>query len=121
VYGFPLSPTGKIDGPRRTIVDFGGEDGCDGMTVDVRGNLYLTARSRKRPGVLVVDPAGKELAFIATGPSQPEDKLAGEPVGLPSNCEFGIGRESKMLYVTIDKSLYRIGLSVDGYHIPSRR
>jgi gluconolactonase len=115
VYAFPLGPDGLVNGPRRTLVDFGTEAGCDGMTVDVKGNIYLTARSLKRPGILVIDPAGKEVAFIATGPSQPGAK---EPVGIPSNCVFGLGPESKVLYITIDKSLYRIPLKVDGYHIP---
>jgi gluconolactonase len=115
IYAFPLGPDGLVSGPRKTLVDFGEENGCDGMTVDVKGNIYLTARSLKRPGVMVIDPAGKEIAFIPTGPSQPD---AREPKGLPSNCDFGIGDESNMLYVTIDKSLYRIRLKVDGYHIP---
>jgi hypothetical protein len=39
-------------------------------------------------------------------------------VGIPANCTFGTGKESKVLYVTVDKSLYRIPLKVDGYHIP---
>jgi hypothetical protein len=30
--------------------------------------------------------------------------------------EFGIGDESDMLYVTIDKSLYRIRLKTRGFH-----
>ena len=115
IYAFPLSVAGTVDGPRRTIIDFGDNDGCDGMTLDVRGNLYLTVRSARRPGVLVVDPAGKELAYIATGESQPD---AAQPAGLPSNCEFGIGPEASTLYVTVDKSLYRIRLKIDGYHIP---
>jgi gluconolactonase len=115
VYAFPLDASGAVNGPRRTVIDFGSEDGCDGMTVDSRGNLYLTARSAKRPGVLVLDPQGKELAYIATGPSQPD---AAQPVGLPSNCEFGIGADKHTLYITVDKSLYRIGLNSEGYHIP---
>ena len=115
VYAFPLSESGTIEGTRRTLIDFGGEDGCDGMTVDVRGNLYLTVRGAKRPGVLVLSPSGEEMAHIPTGESQPG---VDQPVGLPSNCEFGIGRESSTLYVTVDKSLYRIRLKVDGYHIP---
>jgi gluconolactonase len=115
VYAFPLGADGTVAGPRRTLVDFGAEDGCDGMTVDVKGNVYLTTRSRKRPGVLVIDPKGNEVGFIPTGPSQPGAK---EPVGLPSNCDFGIGEESNVLYVTVDTSLYRIRLKVDGYHIP---
>ncbi|HVU87429.1 MAG TPA: SMP-30/gluconolactonase/LRE family protein [Pirellulales bacterium] len=115
VYAFPLDANGAVAGPRRTIIDFGAEDGCDGMTVDARGNLYLTARSAKRPGLLVLDPQGKELAYIATGPSQPD---AAQPTGLPSNCEFGTGADAHTLYVTVDKSLYRITLNAEGYHIP---
>ncbi len=111
IYAFPLGPDGLVNGPRKTLWDFGEENGCDGMTVDVKGNLYLTARGLKRPGVLVIDPHGKEVAFIPTGRSQPDAK---EPVGLPSNVTFGIGAESKVLYVTVDKSLYRIPLKVEG-------
>ena len=66
-------------------------------------------------GVLVLDPSGKEVAFIPTGESQPDAK---EPTGMPSNATFGLGRESKTLYVTVDKSLYRIPLKVEGFHIP---
>jgi gluconolactonase len=111
VYAFPLSAEGKIAGARRTLLDFGDESGVDGMTVDAQGNLYLACRSLRRPGVMVTDPAGKELAFIPTGPSQPGAK---EPVGLPSNVEFGMGTDSKALYVTVDKSLYSIELRVPG-------
>ena len=119
VYAFPLSGAGLIDGPRKTLVDFGTENGCDGMCVDAKGNIYLTCRSLKRPGVMVIDPTGKELAFIPTGP--PNQAGAAEPVGMPSNCEFGIGGEDTMLYVSIDKSLYRIRLKVAGYHVPFKK
>jgi gluconolactonase len=116
LYAFPLGPDGLVAGKRRTLYDFGKEAGCDGMCVDVLGNVYMAARSLKRPGILVVDPAGKEVAFIPTGPPQPG---AAEPHGLPSNCTFGIGPESKTLYVTVDTSLYRIRLKINGYH-PAR-
>ena len=76
---------------KKTLVDFGAENGCDGMCVDVKGNIYLTVRSLKRPGLLVIDPTGKEIAFVPTGP--PNQHGAKEPVGMPSNCEFGIGPE----------------------------
>jgi gluconolactonase len=115
VYSFPLGADGKVKGPSKVLVDFGTEAGCDGMTVDAKGNIYLAARSLKRPGILVIDPDGKEVGFIPTGPSQAGAK---EPVGIPSNCCFGIGAESKMLYVTVDVSLYRIPVKNDGYHIP---
>jgi gluconolactonase len=115
VYAFPLGDDGLVHGSRQTLVDFGTENGGDGMCVDVRGNVYIAARSLKRPGVLVVDPSGKEVAFLPTGPSQPEAK---EPKGIPSNVCFGLGDESKTLYCTVDTSLYRIRLKVDGFHIP---
>ena len=118
VYAFPLGSDGLVDGPKRTLIDFGDEEGSDGMTVDVDGNIYLAARAPSRPGVLILNPEGKELGFIPTGPSQPGVK---EPKGLPSNVDFGIGDESNMLYITVDKSLYRIPLNAKGYHIPWAR
>jgi gluconolactonase len=114
LYAFPLGPDGKVSGKRKTLIDFGSEAGIDGMTVDMKGNLYMAVRSLKRPGILVADPQGKELAYIPTGKPQPGAK---NPVGLPSNCDFGIGEESKVLYVTVDVSLYRIPLKIDGYHV----
>ena len=117
VYAFPLDD-GKVSGDRRTIKDFGSESGCDGMTLDSKGNLYLAARSLKRPGVLILDPDGHEVGFIATAEPQPDAK---EPHGLPSNCDFGIGEESNVLYVTVDTSLYRIRLNATGYHIPWKK
>ena len=112
IYGFPLGVDGLVSGPRKTLVDFGDTPGCDGMTVDSKGHVYLTARSPKRPGVMVIDPTGKEVAFIPTGePNQP----ATDAKGIPSNVTFGIGPEKNVLYVTIDVSVYRIPLKVDGY------
>jgi gluconolactonase len=116
ICAFPLGADGLVSGPRRTLVDSGSEDGSDGICVDVEGNIYLTNRSIKRPGLAVIDPMGQELAFVPTGP--PDQSPDETPLGLPSNCEFGIGDEIKTLYVTIDKSLYRIRLKVPGYHVP---
>jgi gluconolactonase len=115
IYAFPLGPDGLVAGPRKTLVDFGDENGCDGMTIDTKGNLYLTVRSLKRPGVMVIDPTGKEIAFIPTGPSQSGTKT---PKGIPGNTEFGSGDERNMLYINIDTSLYRIRLKSEGWHIP---
>jgi gluconolactonase len=111
VYAFPLGEDGLVNGERKTLYDFGTEAGCDGMTVDVKGNIYLAARSLKRPGVLVINPEGKEVAFIPTGASNQTPK---NPVGIPANVAFGLGAESKTLYVTIDTSLYRIPVKIDG-------
>jgi gluconolactonase len=118
LYAFPLGPDGLVAGERRTLIDFGDEDGIDGMAVDVKGNLYLAVRSHKRPGIWVVNPDGKELAYVATGPSQSGTK---KPVGIPSNCTFGIGDEASTLYCTVDVSLYRMRFKVDGYHIPWKK
>jgi gluconolactonase len=112
VYAFPLGDDGLVNGPRKTLYDFGTEAGCDGMTVDAKGNVYLAVRSLKRPGVLVINPEGKEVAFIPTG--KPNQGAAKAPKGIPANVCFGLGDESKTLYVTVDTSLYRIPLKVDG-------
>jgi gluconolactonase len=118
IYAFPLGPDGLVSGPRKTLVDFGSEAGCDGMTIDTKGNLYLTVRSLARPGVQVIDPTGKEIAFIPTGPSQSGTK---EPKGIPGNVEFGNGDDRNTLYINIDVSLYRIRLKSEGWHIPWAR
>jgi gluconolactonase len=96
-------------------VDFGMENGCDGMRVDREGHLYLAIRSLAKPGILVIDPKGNERAFLPTGPTH-QKGLFEDWKGIPSNVEFGIGTDSNLLYVTIDKSLYRIRLKTHGLH-----
>jgi gluconolactonase len=113
IYAFPVDPQGTL-GQRQTLVDFGPLKGCDGMTVDQLGNIYLTLRDPSRPGVLVVNPAGVEIAFIPTGPA---NQAGDAPVGLPSNVVFGWGDEQQTLYVTVDTSLMRIPLKVPGFHV----
>ncbi len=114
IYGFPLGPDGLVAGPRRLVYDFGSQGGCDGMTVDDQGNLYLSVREPTRPGVLVLDPEGGELAFIPTGVGTTEENPL--PSGMPSNVEFGLGDDANSLYITVDVSLYRIRLKARGYH-----
>jgi gluconolactonase len=116
IYAYPLGNDGLVHGHRRTLYDFGEEVGCDGMTVDEHSNLYLTQRSTNRPGVLVLNPDGKEIAFIPTGGPHQKADPEHPAVGIPSNVEFGLGEEANVLYVTVDKSLYRIGLKVKGHH-----
>ncbi len=115
LYAFALNKDGLVKGERKTLIDFEEENGIDGMCVDVKGNLYMGVRSLKRPGVWVADPKGKPLAYIPTAKPQTDAK---EPKGIPANVCFGLGDESKTLYVTVDTSVYRIGLKIDGYHIP---
>ena len=115
VYAFPLDGEGLADDPRRTLVDFGSENGCDGMTVDSAGNIYLACRSLARPGIKVIDPAGKELAYVETGPRN-QTGLFDDWKGIPSNVEFGVGDDAHSLYVTIDKGLYRLRVKTRGFH-----
>jgi gluconolactonase len=110
---FPLDTDGRVDGQPRTLVDFGSQNGCDGITVDAAGNVYASCRSLARPGVLVVDPTGEELAFLPTGPAG-QSGLFDEWRGIPSNVEFGVGADSHTLYVTIDRRLYRIATKTTG-------
>ena len=101
---FPIKKNGTVDlKEKKVIADFGKETGTDGMTIDVRGNIYAAVRAASRFGIVVYSPPGKELAYIPTP-------------ALPTNCSFGNGKESAMLYVTAGTGLYRIQLKEDGYH-----
>ena len=71
--------------------------GGDGLTVDVKGNLYITSAL----GLQVFDPSGKLLGIIAL----PEQ---------PANCTFG-GPDRKTLYVTARSSLYTVPMEVAGH------
>ena len=113
LYAFPLDENGLVKGERKTLVDFGEENGCDGITVDAAGNLYITCRSLAKPGILVIDPQGKELAFLSTGPAN-QSGLFDDWRGIPSNAEFGAGDDNHTLYLTIDKSLFRIAVKQAG-------
>jgi sugar lactone lactonase YvrE len=75
----------------------------------------MALRSLKRPGIHITEPDGKEIGFIPTGKPNQDGK---NPVGIPSNVCFGRGEESKVLYITVDFSLYRIPVKMDGYYIP---
>jgi gluconolactonase len=73
--------------------------GGDGLSIDTKGNLYLTA-----PGISaiqVVSPAGKTLGLIRF----PE---------APANCTFG-GKGMKTLFVTARTSLYTAEMEATGH------
>lgn len=93
VYAFDLVRQGRAANPRVVV---SGIDGVpDGMAVDEKGNLYVTARA-----LFVYTPQGKLLATI----EMPET---------PSNCAFG-DPDFGALYVTARSSVYRIRLNVKG-------
>jgi gluconolactonase len=74
-----------------------GNRGGDGLTVDTRGNLYITSAL----GIQVFSPAG-ELLGIIRFPEQ------------PANVTFG-GQQRKTLYVTARTSLYAVAMEATGH------
>lgn len=72
------------------------EMGSDGMTIDERGNVYLTGK-----GVTVFDPAGQQIEQIAV------------PEGWTANVCFG-GADHRTLVITASRSLYGLRMQVRG-------
>ena len=104
LWAYDLAPDGTVSN-KRQLVNYFPHDGPDGLVVDAEGNLYVAVRNVKRPGIYVYSPEGKERAYIPTP-------------GLPTNVAFGWGKDSKTLYVTSGKSLYKIQMEKEGYHLP---
>ncbi len=72
------------------------EMGSDGMTIDTKGNIYITGN-----GVTIFDKTGKKLGNIAV------------PESWTANVCFG-GKDRKYLFITASKGLYRIRTIVRG-------
>jgi gluconolactonase len=70
--------------------------GSDGMTLDNKGNVYLTGN-----GVTVYDPAGKKIAHILI------------PAKWTANLCFG-GKDRKDLFITASESIYLLHMRVKG-------
>lgn len=70
--------------------------GSDGMTLDRRGNVYLTGK-----GVTVFDPSGRQIAQIDV------------PERWTANVCFG-GKDGKTLFITASTSLYALRMAVEG-------
>ena len=70
--------------------------GSDGMTIDNRGNIYMTGR-----GVIVFNPEGEQIENIAI-----------EDTGTTNVC-FG-GKDGKTLFITAVKYLYGVRMNVKG-------
>lgn len=69
--------------------------GSDGMTLDNKGNLYLTGR-----GVTVFNPRGEQIEHI-------------ELPGWTANVTFG-GKNKDILFITSNKSVYTLKMKVKG-------
>ena len=106
---YDVAPDGKLSN-RRVLIDYGKLDkpcsGPDGMVADTEGNIWMASRCEHRPGIQVLTPQGKELAYISTGTE------------LPTNVGFGRGADANLLYVTSGKSLYKIRVGKKGYQLP---
>ncbi len=100
---YDLSPEGTAKF-RKILVDYAPQDGPDGLVSDKEGNLYVAVRDETRPGIRIYSPDGKEIGEIKTE--------------IPTNVGFGRGDESKTLYITAGKSLYRIRVNKEGYQLP---
>ncbi len=93
---FDIDAGGRLRN-KRVLVDFGTNTGIDGMCVHSSGRIFAALRTEGRSGIVVYSPAGDELAFVPT----PE---------LPTNCCFGTGQYSNVLYITAGRGLYRLML-----------
>ena len=95
----------------RKLYDFYPGRSGDGMSLDEQGNLYVAAGLHRRrgnsetldtrPGIHVISPEGKLLAFIET----PEDTI--------TNCTFG-GPDRRTLYIACGKQLLSVLTKVPG-------
>ena len=74
------------------------ESGSDGMTIDNKGNIYLTGK-----GVTVFDKTGKKVGNIPV------------PENWTANVCFG-GKTRKSLFITASKGLYRIQTLTKGVY-----
>jgi len=70
--------------------------GSDGMTIDERGNIYLTGK-----GVTVFNPSGEQIEHIPIN------------AGWTANICFG-GKDHKTLFITASEYLYSLEMSVKG-------
>jgi gluconolactonase len=90
-YCYDIEPDGTLKNRKEFC-----NQGSDGMTIDLAGNVYLTGK-----GVTVFDKAGKKVAQIDV------------PGPWTANVCFG-GKDSTMLFITAGTALYSIPTKVKG-------
>lgn len=89
-YSFHINSDGTLT-ERKVFV----EAGSDGMTIDNKGNIYLTGG-----GVTVFNPDGEQIEHI--------------PIeGWTANVCFG-GKDQKTLFITASESVYTLEMAVKG-------
>ena len=110
IFAYDLREDGSVSN-RRTLINFYPGRSGDGMCIDAEGNLYVAAglhKTRKtsetldtRPGIHVVSPQGRLIAFAET----PEDTV--------TNCAFG-GKDFRTLFVTCGTKLLSFRTTIPG-------
>lgn len=90
-YRYKISPNGSL-----TDRHLFAPQGSDGMTLDNKGNLYITGN-----GVTVYDPHGQKLGNIPV------------PVNWTGNVCFG-GKARNILFITASESVYTLQMNVRG-------
>lgn len=90
-YAFDVRADGSLAN-RRLFCELG----SDGMTIDDRGNVYLTGK-----GVIVFDKSGQQIEHIEV------------PEGWTANVCFG-GADGRTLFITASKSFYGLRMQVKG-------
>ena len=90
-FRYRIHPDGSLH-DRQVFCD----EGSDGMTLDNKGNLYLTGN-----GVMVYNPAGKKIAHIEI------------PEKWTANVCFG-GKKKNILFITASESIYILAMKVKG-------
>ena len=88
---YEIQPDGHLTN-RQVFADMG----SDGMTIDDRGNIYLTG-----DGVTVFDKNGQKIAHFPI------------PENWTANVCFG-GKERNILFITASKSVYTLKMLVRG-------
>lgn len=102
---FDVQAPGKL-GPAKTFCELAQPDGADresggdGLTIDAKGNVYITTNL----GIQVFSPKGEALGIIAL----PEQ---------PANCAFG-GKNLDVLYATARTSVFKIPIEAQGWRFP---
>lgn len=119
IRAFDLQPDGTARNGR-VLFDFPGRS-ADGMSIDMQGNLYVSAglnalappgalaaarawtaeALKSKAGVYVISPAGRLLSFIPV----PEDVI--------TNNAFG-GPDMRTLYVTAGRTLFQFRTDIAG-------
>jgi gluconolactonase len=90
-YLYDILPDGSLSGKKLFT-----QMGSDGMTIDEKGNIYLTGK-----GVTVFNPKGEKIEHIPV------------EAGWTANVCFG-GKDRKTLFITASQNLYAIRMNVKG-------